>query len=97
MPVKILRDTGAKHSLIRAGALPFSNQTYCGLDILVWGIKMSFVLCMPLHSVQLTPPIVFGPVQVGLWYQLPLMEGDQPDLILGNDLATESVPLPLSC
>ena len=34
VPIEILRDTGAKQSLIRAGVLPFTKQTYCGSGIL---------------------------------------------------------------
>lgn len=48
-PVQILRNTSETHSLIRTGVLPFSKQTYCGSDILVWGVTMS-VLRLPFVS-----------------------------------------------
>lgn len=87
VPITILRDTGAKHSFIRSGVLPFSDETYCGSDILVWGIKMS-VIRVPVHAVNLSSPLVSGPVQVGVRAQLPV---SGVDFILGNDLAGKRV------
>lgn len=38
IPITILRDSGAKQSLICAHVLPFSSRSYSGLDIIVWGV-----------------------------------------------------------
>ncbi len=44
--VSILRDTGAEQSFILEGALPFSNETYTGTDVLVRGIELNCIhLC----------------------------------------------------
>uniref|UniRef100_A0A3Q2WM65 HIRA-interacting protein 3-like n=1 Tax=Haplochromis burtoni TaxID=8153 RepID=A0A3Q2WM65_HAPBU len=83
VPIIILRDTGAKHSVARRGVVSFSQQSYCGSDLLVWGIKVS-MLRMPLHTVTLTSSFISGAVRVGVRDQLPI-EGI--DLVLGNDLA----------
>lgn len=47
--VNILRDTGAKQSLICEGVSPFSAQSYCGADVLAWGVEMG-VMRVPLHA-----------------------------------------------
>ncbi len=51
--ISILRDTGAAQSFILEGALPFSNETYTGTDVLVRGIELSCIR-VPLHTVFLT-------------------------------------------
>lgn len=38
VPITILRDTGATHSVARRGMLPFSDHSYCGSDLLLSGI-----------------------------------------------------------
>ncbi len=81
--ISILRDTGAAQSFILEGALPFSNETYTGTDVLVRGIELSCIR-VPLHTVFLTSDLVSGPVKVGVRLRLPV-EG--VSLILGNDLA----------
>lgn len=40
---KMLRDTGAIQSFIVAEVLPFSEQTFCGSNVLVQGIEMGLV------------------------------------------------------
>lgn len=87
VPVVILRDTCAKYSIARRGVLPFSNVSYCGSDFLVWGIGLS-VLRVPVHSVNLTCPLVTGSVRIGVRDQLPV---PGVDIILGNDLAGNKV------
>lgn len=79
VPVTILRDPSAKHSVARCGVVPFSDQSYCGSDLLVWGVRMN-MFGMPLHSFTLFPPFR---VRVGVQDQLPVAG---IDLILGNDL-----------
>lgn len=71
VPNCIIRDPSAKHSVAQHGIVPYSKQSYCGSDLLVWGIKMS-ILHMPLHSVTLTSPFVSGTVRVGVQDQLPI-------------------------
>lgn len=91
VPVSILRDTGACQLLILSAVLPFSENSSCGSDVLVWGVKMS-VLRAPLHTVYLRSPLVSGPVKLGVCSCLPV-EGIA--LILGNDLAGDKVfPMP---
>lgn len=87
VPVVILRDTCAKYSIARRGILPFSDQSYCGSDLLVWGIGLS-VLRVPVHSVKLSCPLVTGRVRIGVRDQLPVTG---VDIILGNDLAGQKV------
>ncbi|KAG7471871.1 hypothetical protein MATL_G00102630 [Megalops atlanticus] len=89
--ITILRDTGATQSFILEDVLPFSNETYCGVDVLVQGIELGTVR-VPLHSLRLQSTLVSGPVKVGLRSKLPVTG---IDLILGNDLAGDKVyPLP---
>ncbi|XP_035984480.1 uncharacterized protein LOC118558122 [Fundulus heteroclitus] len=83
VPITILRDTGAHHSFLLESVLPLSDQSSCGSDILVWGIKMS-VIKAPLHMVHLCSPLVSGRVKVAVRPRLPI-EG--VSFILGNDLA----------
>uniref|UniRef100_A0A3P9C9H1 Peptidase A2 domain-containing protein n=1 Tax=Maylandia zebra TaxID=106582 RepID=A0A3P9C9H1_9CICH len=86
-PVSILRDTGAKQSLIREGVLPFSAQSCCGADVLAWGVRMC-VIRVPLHLVQLSSQFLSGEVKLGVRPQLPVAG---IDIILGNDLAGGTV------
>ncbi|KAL3979168.1 gamma-glutamyltranspeptidase / glutathione hydrolase / leukotriene-C4 hydrolase [Sarotherodon galilaeus] len=91
VPIVILRDTGAAQSLILESALPFSSNSFCGADALVWGVKMS-VLRASLHRVFLQSPLVSGPVTVGVRARLPVQG---VTMILGNDLANGKVfPIP---
>ncbi len=87
VPITILRDTGAKYSVACRGVLPFSDDSYCGPDLLVWGIGLN-VLRVPLHSVHVSCSLASGPVRVGVRDQLPV---SGVDLILGNDLAGKKV------
>uniref|UniRef100_A0A8C5DBJ5 Gypsy retrotransposon integrase-like protein 1 n=1 Tax=Gouania willdenowi TaxID=441366 RepID=A0A8C5DBJ5_GOUWI len=67
--------------------LPFSPDSFCGSDALVWGVQMN-VLRAPLHTVFLRSPLVSGSVQIGLRAKLPVQG---VGMILGNDLAGEKV------
>uniref|UniRef100_A0A3P9C6A9 Gypsy retrotransposon integrase-like protein 1 n=1 Tax=Maylandia zebra TaxID=106582 RepID=A0A3P9C6A9_9CICH len=87
VPIMILRDTGAAQTLILKGILPFSDDSFCGSDALVWGVKMD-VLRVPLHNVFLQSPLVSGSVPVGVRDQLPV---PGVAMILGNDLANGKV------
>ncbi|KAL5009579.1 hypothetical protein ScPMuIL_011884, partial [Solemya velum] len=86
-PVKILRDTGASHSLILDGVVPLSEETSSGSSVLLQGVELGFVN-VPLHCVYLKSDLVTGPVTIGVRPELPI-EG--VSLILGNDLAGEKV------
>lgn len=70
VPITILRATSEKHSIARRGVLLFSDDSYCGTDLLVLGVKMS-VLCILLHTVNLSSSLVSGPVHVGVRDRLP--------------------------
>lgn len=87
VPVKILRDTGATDSFIRASVLPFSEDSDTGDCVIVRGVSL-VPLSAPLHKVYLTCGFVEGDVHIAVRPALPL-EG--VDVILGNDLAGDRV------
>ena len=76
-------DTGASQSLILAEALPFSEKTSSGTNILIQGVECGFVN-VPLHNYYLFSDLVTDPVAVGIRPSLPF-KGVY--LLLGNDLA----------
>lgn len=79
----ILQNTGAKQTLICGDVLPFSAESYCGSDVLAWGVKRS-VVHAPLHFVHLIFRFVSGKFKLAVRPQLPIAG---VDLILRNDLA----------
>lgn len=83
VPVKILRDTGAAQSFIIDSVLPFSEESYCGSDVLVQGIEMGS-LRVPLHMVHLKSELVSGIFKVAVCSQLPV---NGVTFLLGNDVA----------
>ncbi|KAL3967153.1 FMS-like tyrosine kinase 1 [Sarotherodon galilaeus] len=87
VPVKILRDTGAKDSFILASVLPFSQVTDTGECVLVQGMGLT-TICAPLHKVRLSCSFVDDDICIGVRPALPL-EGVH--VILGNDLAGNRV------
>ena len=88
MPVKILRDTGASQSLLLADALPFSEESYAGANVLVKGVDSSDYTPVPLYNVYLSSNLVSGPVTLGIRPSLPF---DGVHLLLGNDLTGDKV------
>ncbi|KAK0156627.1 hypothetical protein N1851_000058 [Merluccius polli] len=91
VPVKILRDTGSAQSFRLASTLPFSEESYCGSDVLVQGIEMGF-LKVPLHTVHVKSDLISGFVKVAVCSQLPM---NSIHFLVGNELAHEKVvPLP---
>ncbi|KAK0155661.1 Retrovirus-related Pol polyprotein from transposon 412 [Merluccius polli] len=91
VPVKILRDTGSAQSFLLASTLPFSEESYCGSDVLVQGIEMGF-LKVPLHTVHVKSDLISGFVKVAVCSQLPM---NSIHFLVGNELAHEKVvPLP---
>uniref|UniRef100_A0A671XNE1 SCAN box domain-containing protein n=1 Tax=Sparus aurata TaxID=8175 RepID=A0A671XNE1_SPAAU len=87
VPIKFLRDTGAKHSFILGSVLPFSPATETREFILMRGMEMGLVPVL-LHSMMLDCDLVQGVVAVGVRPALPV---DGVALILGNDLAGSAV------
>jgi len=83
VPIKLLRDTGAKHSFILESALPFSPATETRDFILMRGMKMGLVPVLR-HKMVLDCDLVQGVVVVGVRPALPI---DGVEMILGNDLA----------
>ena len=87
-PIRILRDTGASHSLLLVDVLPFSSSSYSGTNVLIMGVDSDDFVSVPLHNIHLSSRLVSGPVTVGVRSSLP-HKGIQ--FILGNDLAGEKV------
>ncbi|XP_024908484.1 uncharacterized protein LOC103397242 [Cynoglossus semilaevis] len=87
VPIKILRDTGAKHSFICESVLPFSSYSDTRNFILMRGMGMTMVP-VPVHKMELVSGFVTGEVEIGVRPALPV-EGI--DMILGNDLAGSRV------
>ena len=87
VPIKVLRDTGAKHSFIVGSVLPFSPVTETGDFILMRGMGMEQIP-VPLHNMVLECDLVHGVVAVGVRPALPI---DGVVMILGNDLAGGAV------
>ncbi|XP_076877760.1 uncharacterized protein LOC143526887 isoform X2 [Brachyhypopomus gauderio] len=81
--IRILRDTGAAQTLMLDSILPLSEDSYCGCDVLIQGIKMG-VIRVPLHKVCLEMTDFKGEVKVAVRPTLPI---SGIDLILGNDVA----------
>lgn len=91
VPATMLRDTGTAQSFILESSLPFSEETYCGSDVLVQGIAMR-VEKIPLHNIYIRSEWVTGFVKVAVRARLPI---NGVILIVGNDLAGGKVfPLP---
>ena len=86
-PIMILRDTGAVQSLILKRALPFSNDSAVGQEVILQGVELGH-LSVPLHGIHLECDLVTGPVIVGVRPSLPVQG---VSLILGNDLAGKRV------
>ncbi len=63
--VKMLRDTGTTQSFVVAGVLPFSEQTFCGSNVLVQGIEMGLIK-VPLHQMHVHSKLCTGFVKIGV-------------------------------
>ena len=87
-PIRILRATGASHSLLLVDVLPFSSSSYSGRNVFIMGVDSDDFVSVPLHNIHLSSRLVSGPVTVGVRSSLP-HEGIQ--LILGNDLVGDKV------
>lgn len=87
VPVRVLRDTGSSESFILESVLPFSSSSHIDRNVLIRGITLQ-TLSVPLHKFILQSQLVDGEVTMGVRPSLPV-EG--VDIILGNNLAGESV------
>ena len=87
VPIKLLRDTGAKHSFIVASVLPFSSASETGDFVLMQGMGMELIP-VPRHNMVLDCALVQGVVAIGVRPALPI---DGVVMILGNDLAGGAV------
>lgn len=81
--IRILRDTGAAQSLVLADVLPLTDQTSCGVSVIVQGIEMGCVP-VPLHTVHIESDLVTGFFRVGVQPTLPIKG---IDFIMGNYIA----------
>lgn len=82
-PIRILRDTGGSQSLILASALPFSQKTACGYNVILSGVEMGCVP-RPLHRVHIETELVRGVFPVAICPALPI---SGVTMLLGNDIA----------
>ena len=87
-PIRILRATGASHSLLLVDTLPFNSLSFSGTYVLMKGVDFVDFESIPRHNIRLVSRLVSGPVTVGVRSSLP-HEGIQ--LILGNDLVGDKV------
>ncbi len=81
--ISILRNTGSCQSFIIESALPFSEKSNTGTDVLVRGIEMGCVQ-VPLHEVILQSDLISSTVKLGVRKWLPVVD---VYVILGNDIA----------
>ncbi|KAM9440555.1 uncharacterized protein Hap1MRO34_025796 [Clarias gariepinus] len=86
-PIKILRDTGSAQSFILETALPSSEASYLGSDVLIQGIGMT-VIRAPLHKLYLETKSFSGFVKVAVRTALPV---SGISFILGNDIAGNQI------
>jgi len=70
IPITILKDTGAVHSLILESTLPFSDNSAVGQEVTLQGVELDHV-SVSLHRVYLKCNQVQGPVTVGIRLSLP--------------------------
>ena len=82
VPVQIMRDTGASHSMIVKGSVSFSNDTYTGDRVVIRGLGET--ITVPLCSVYLKSDLVSQLVVV--WVQESLLV-DGVSLLHGNNIA----------
>lgn len=91
LPIKLLRDTGAKHSFVVESVLPFSLESATNDYVLMRGMEMGWIP-VPRHAMELYCELVQGIVSVGVRPELPI-EGVH--MVLGNDLVGSRMPPPV--
>ncbi|XP_069943208.1 uncharacterized protein [Cherax quadricarinatus] len=77
-----LRDGCSTYSLLRAGVLPVSKDTYTGVDILLKGITGSTIRT-PVHKLWVESAYQVGYLPVGISDEIPFKG---VDLLLGNNV-----------
>lgn len=93
VPVSILRDTGASHSVVVRESIPFVDEVYTGEHVLLKGVGGSTTV--PLARLYLKTDLLSQPVTVAVQDSLPV-EG--VTFLLGNDVAgSRVVPDPIVC
>lgn len=85
--IKVLRDTGAKHSFIVDSVLPFSSKSHANDFIVMRGMELGYI-SVPRHNVVLECEFAKGVFPVALRPALPL-EGVA--MVLGNDICGSAV------
>ena len=63
--VKILRDTGATHSIIIDLVLPLTENSFTGANVLISGLEMG-VLEVPLHEVNINSSLINANIVIGM-------------------------------
>lgn len=93
IPVNILRDTGASHSIVVRSIVPFVEDAYTGEFVVLKGINGCITL--PLCKLYLRSGIISQAVTVAVQDSLPV-EG--VTFLLGNDIAgCRVIPDPVVC
>lgn len=84
--VKLVRDTGASHTLVRRGVL--GDNLRCDQHILLAGVGGT--VSAPLVEVKLACELYEGPARMAVLDTLPI---DDADILLGNDLCGGKVSI----
>ncbi len=87
VPVKVLRDSGASHSLLLKGVLELPRSTATGVSVVVKGVGDRYVSA-PKHSFFVKTELVTKVAEVGVIDTLPVKG---ITFLLGNDLAGSRV------
>lgn len=74
VPLRILRDSGALHSFVRAAILPFSADSDTGSCVPVRGVGLQTIF-VPVHKMFLSCALVQGDVEVAVRTALPVGRG----------------------
>ncbi len=85
VPVKVLRDSGSMHTIVREAILPFSSQSDTGGCVPCRGLALQ-TLFVPVHKLFLSCGFFQKDVEVAVRAELPVRG---VDIILGNDLVTD--------
>ena len=82
--IKVLRDTGASHSLIKRAMLPDRNSGYTGRSIAIRGLENKIQIA-PVYRVNLKSKWKRGMIEVAAIDEFPIQG---ISMILGNDFGT---------
>lgn len=92
MPITILRDTGAKQTLLRKGVVELPSSRFTGQFAEVLGVGGTYKW-LPLHQLYLRSELVTGFVLVA---EAPNLLFKTVDFVMGNDVAGVKVSLDVS-